>query len=278
MTYHKRSNKLHCHQCDASREVATVCEKCQAKDLLPVGLGTERIEIALAKQFPEISIARIDRDTTKRKGTMEKLLNEIQSGEHQILVGTQMLAKGHHFPNVTLVAIVDVDGGFFSTDFRALEHMGQIILQVAGRAGRMEKLGKVMIQTYYPDHPLLQTLLKEGYSSFAKKLLQERSDATLPPYAYFALMRAEAHQLSNATQFLHEIRNKVIEQPHIQVSGPFPSALARRAGFYRAQLIIQAQQRPVLQKFLKTLMPEIESLPAKQKVRWSLDVDPVEMA
>jgi primosomal protein N' (replication factor Y) (superfamily II helicase) len=279
MTYHKRQQRLHCHRCDAQKEVVTVCDKCREKELLPVGHGTERLEISLAKHFPLVSIARIDRDNTQRKGSMEKLLSGIQSGEHQILVGTQMLAKGHHFPNVTLVAIVGMDAGFFSSDFRALEHMGQLILQVSGRAGRMEKLGKVKIQTHYPDHPLLQTLLQEGYASFAKKILLERREAALPPYAFFAMFRAEAHQLSKAMQFLQEVRKKVVfEHSTIQIAGPFPSSISRRAGYYRAQLIIQAKQRSALQHFLKKLLIEMDNLPMKHKVRWSLDVDPVEMA
>jgi len=279
MTYHQRPQRLHCHRCDAQQAVISVCGHCQAVELHTIGLGTERLEMTLAEHFPDASIARIDRDNTQHKGAIEKLLEGIQSGEHHILVGTQMLAKGHHFPKVTLVAIVDTDGGFFSSDFRALERMGQLILQVSGRAGRAEKWGKVMIQTHYPDHPLLNQLLKEGYSAFAKTILQERRDAFLPPYAFFALFRAEAHQLSQTLQFLNAIRNKIkVEKDQIQMAGPYPCPIARRAGYHRSQLIIQAKQRPVLQQFLKSLLSEIETISHKPKVRWSLDIDPVELS
>lgn len=276
MTYHRAPERLHCHRCDGRRGVDKVCPHCHEKDLHPLGLGTERLETTLEKHFPQKSIARIDRDSTQRKGSMEALLDGIQSGEHHILIGTQMLAKGHHFPNVTLVAVIDADGGFFSADFRALERMGQLILQVSGRAGRVEKPGKVLIQTHHPHHPLLQILLKEGYASFAQAILQERRETLLPPYSFFAVFRAEAHQLVQATKFLEAIKNKIPEIK-LQILGPFPSPIARRAGFHRSQLILQSQHRSVLHGLLKKLLPEIETIPEKQKIRWSLDVDPVEL-
>jgi primosomal protein N' (replication factor Y) len=278
MTYHKQTERLHCHHCDAQTKLLTRCAACSDKDLQAVGLGTERLEQVLQKNFPQYSIARIDRDSTQRKGSMETLLDAIQSGEHCILIGTQMLAKGHHFPNVTLVTIVDADGGFFSGDFRALERMGQLLLQVAGRAGRVEKQGKVIIQTHHPDHPLLQQLFHGSYQQFATTILQERATTALPPYSFFALFRAEAYQIQHATDFLREI--KKLFQPigkELQLLGPMPAPMPRRAGRYRVQLLLQAAQRPVLQSFLKGLLPEIEKIRMKQRVRWSLDVDPVEM-
>lgn len=278
MTYHQRPQRLHCHRCDAQRAVIKDCEKCHAKDLHAIGLGTERLEAALEKHFCNISIARIDRDSMQRKGAMEELLERARCGDHRILIGTQMLAKGHHFPNVTLVGIIDTDGGFFSSDFRALERMGQLILQVAGRAGREEKTGKVMIQTHHPHHPLLQTLLTQGYAPFAKNILQERQETGLPPYSFSVLFRAEAHQLAKAMEFLQQIKNKTTHaKEKIQISGPLPSPIARRAGYHRSQLIIQAPQRPILQNLLKKILPEVEQLQLKQKVRWSVDVDPLEV-
>lgn len=278
MTYHQYPERLHCHHCDSRRHLYKRCEACQATELNAVGLGTERLEEALAKYFPTVSIARIDRDNTQRKGSLETLLEKIHRGEHRILIGTQMLAKGHHFPNVTLVAIIDADGGFFSADFRALERMGQLLLQVSGRAGRAEKPGKVIIQTHHPDHPLLHQLLRESYHEFALTLLKEREQARLPPYFFFALFRAEAYDAGHAITFLQQIKNVMtVSGDNIRLLGPIPAPMPRRAGRHRVQLLLQADHRPVLQAFLKNLLPEIDKIPSKHRVHWTLDVDPLEM-
>lgn len=277
MTYHLSPSYLHCHHCDTRKPVPHVCEKCREKELQRVGLGTERIEECLKKYFQEYSIARIDRDSTQRKGSLEDMLEKIHQGEHQILIGTQMLAKGHHFPNVTLVAIIDADGGFFSSDFRALERMGQLVLQVAGRAGRMEKPGKVIIQTHHPDHPLLQQLIYSNYHQFALSLLNERKNAEFPPFSYFALFRAEAYQSDHALEFLTQVRTLCAPKT-IQIMGPILAPMPRRAGRYRAQLLIHSPRRPHLQEILKQLIPQIDAISGKHKVRWSLDVDPVDMS
>lgn len=276
MTYHYGAGRLRCHHCDSQRNLITRCEGCGACDLQAVGQGTERIEKALSLFFSKYSIARIDRDTTRRKGSMDAILTRIQNGEDQILIGTQMLAKGHHFPNVTLVVIVDADSGFFSADFRALERMGQLLLQVAGRAGRKEKLGKVMIQTRHADHPLLLQLLRENYQAFSHTILDERKQAKLPPYVFFALFRAEAHKIDYATDFLQQIKNQIGNQ-HIEVTGPLTAPMPRRAGKYRVQLLLRSRSRSDLQKLLKTLLYEVENIPVKHRVRWSLDVDPLEI-
>jgi primosomal protein N' (replication factor Y) len=278
MTFHNEPRRLHCHHCDTRRPIQPKCEDCGAGDLQVIGLGTERLEEALQKHFPSISIARIDRDSTQRKGSMESLLDSIQSGEHRILVGTQMLAKGHHFPNVTLVGIIDPDSGFFSSDFRAIERMGQLVLQVSGRAGRDTKHGTVVIQTRQPDHPLLQQLIRESYRHFATTLLQEREQAALPPFAFLALFRAEAHNMEQAMHFLQQIKELADQLGEkLPVWGPVPAPMPRRAGKFRVQLLMQSSQRPLLQRCLKRLLPAIEKLPSKQQVRWSLDVDPLEM-
>ncbi len=278
MTYHQQPRRLHCHHCDTHKQIATHCEGCGQKELLAVGQGTERLEQTLAKHYPNVSIGRIDRDSTQRKGSLEELLDKIQKNEYRILIGTQMLAKGHHFPHVTLVAIVDADGGFFSSDFRALERMGQLLLQVAGRAGRAEKPGKVVIQTHHPDHPLLHQLLRENYHQFAMSLLKEREQARLPPYVFFALFRAEAYDAHHATSFLKELKG-ITENSgmNIRILGPISAPMPRRAGRHRVQLLIQASQRPILQNLLKNLLPEIENIPNKHRVHWSIDVDPLEM-
>lgn len=276
MTYHYRAARLRCHHCNSERNVARRCENCGACDLQAIGQGTERIEKALAQFFSHYSIARIDRDSTRRKGSMNDMLTRIQNGEHQILIGTQMLAKGHHFPNVTLVVIVDADGGFFSADFRSLERMGQLLLQVAGRAGRKEKLGKVMIQTRHANHPLLFQLLQENYAAFSRTILDERRQAKLPPYVFFALFRAEAHNLQHATDFLQQIKNQINEK-NIDVVGPLAAPMPRRAGKHRVQLLLQCKQRSHLQQLLKNLLSSVEDIPDKHRVRWSLDVDPLEI-
>lgn len=278
LTYHQAVGRLQCHHCDKHAKVMIQCEACQSAELIAIGQGTERLESVLTKYFPEYSIARIDRDTTRKKGTLEQVLKDIQSGKHQILIGTQMLAKGHHFPNVTLVAIVDADAGFFSGDFRSLERMGQLLLQVSGRAGRNDKLGKVVIQTHHPDHPLLMQLLQDNYQLFAASLLQERAQAQLPPYVHFALFRTEAHNVNNAEAFLQEVKNLIMTKKlAVQILGPIAAPMPRRAGKFRMQLLLQALERATLQKLLKSVIHHIEVLPAKNKVRWSLDVDPLEM-
>lgn len=278
MTYHHSPAFLHCHHCDSRRKLPTECEACHENQLTTLGLGTERLEAILQKYFPNHAIARMDRDNTQRKGKMEELLEEIHQGKYHILIGTQMLAKGHHFPNVTLVAIVDMDSGFFSSDFRALERMGQLILQVSGRAGRVEKAGTVLIQTHQPENPLLHQLIHHHYRAFAQILLKEREQALLPPFCFFALFRAEAHHPEHANLFLQEIKNRFLAaNQQIQLLGPTSAPMPKRAGRYRAQLLLQSNQRPILQQFLKTFLPEIEKIPSKNKVRWSLDIDPLEM-
>lgn len=277
-TYHQSTKRLHCHHCDAQRPVYKKCEACGDENLFALGAGTERLEYVIEKYFPNVSIARIDRDNTQRKGSLENLLEEIQKGQHQILIGTQMLAKGHHFPNVTLVGIIDADGGFFSADFRALERMGQLLLQVSGRAGRAEKPGQVIIQTHHPNHPLLHQLLYENYYNFATTILKERYQACLPPHFFFALFRAEAYHPQHASAFLQRIKTITdIANNDIRISGPISAPMPRRAGRHRVQLLIQAAHRPALQRFLKHLLPEIEKIPSKHRVQWSLDVDPSEM-
>lgn len=279
MTYHLKAERLHCHHCDSRKPIPQQCGACGSGELHAIGLGTEKLEQALATHFPEYSIARIDRDSVQRKGKMEELLDDIQRGTHQILIGTQMLAKGHHFPKVTLVAIIDADSGFFSTDFRAIERMGQLLLQVSGRAGRVDQPGTVVIQTRQPEHPLLRLLVQEGYQAFAHALLDERQQAVLPPYTFFALFRAEARNINVASAFLQQIKKAGEGRlpEGVFVLGPIPAPMPRRAGYHRVQLLIQSAKRPVLHSLLNSLIAAIEAIPGKQQVRWSLDVDPLEM-
>ncbi len=279
MTLHRHSGELRCHHCGSQRRAETVCPSCSNEDLLAVGEGTERIEQALLDYFPDETVLRIDRDTTRRKGSLETALAEAQSGKARILLGTQMLAKGHHFPNVTLAAILDADQGLFSADFRASERMAQLIVQVAGRAGRADKPGEVVIQTHYPDHPLLHQLIAGGYPAFAEAALRERQEALLPPFASLALLRAEATRTDFPREFLSRARELAEPLCHnsIQLWGPVAAPMERRAGRYRAQLLLQAEKRADLQHLLKRLIPQLEGEKIARKVRWSIDVDPVDM-
>lgn len=278
MVYHKSPLRLHCHHCDTQSRLPEKCMKCGEKTLQPVGLGTQRLEQTLAQHFPDVAIIRVDRDSTRRKGEMQQLLDRIDKEDKAILLGTQMLAKGHHFPNVTLVGIVDADSGLFSADFRAAEQMGQLLTQVAGRAGRAEKPGTVVIQTYHPEHAALQTLLQFGYQTYAQTLLTEREVSVLPPFAYFAVFRAEAYVEQNANHFLTAIKSMLPEAlDALTILGPVPAMLARRKGLHCQHLLVKTNKRSVLQDALKTILQKLEALAASHSVKWVLDVDPVEI-
>jgi primosomal protein N' (replication factor Y) (superfamily II helicase) len=278
LTWHQSDGRLHCHHCGSQRPVDTRCPQCGGHDLHPQGQGTERVEQALAGHFPDVEMLRIDRDTTRRKGALDRLLEQARDGEHQILLGTQMLAKGHHFPNVTLVGILDADHGLFSTDFRASERMAQLIVQVAGRAGREDRPGQVVIQTAHPDHPLLATLVTRGYPAFAAAALEERKAAHLPPLTNLALLRAEATEAGAPLHFLEGVRERIRQHGGggVEAWGPIPASMERRAGRYRAQLLLQSDQRADLQQLLGGLVRELEQSPETRRVRWSVDVDPAD--
>lgn len=283
MTVHIGNKRLRCHHCGAERPVPSVCGHCGARALVMAGQGTERVDYALRAVFPHRSIVRIDRDTTRRKGALQNHLDMVNSGEANILIGTQMLAKGHHFPGVTMVAMLDVDRGFFGVDFRAAEQMAQTIVQVAGRAGRVAQAGEVLIQTSKPDNPLFQTLIHQGYTAFAKTLLTERQVVGLPPYQCLALLRAEASAESSALHFLRTMKQWIAQhdrpqrQVPVQVLGPAAAPIERVAGRYRAQLLLSSPSRKSLHNLLAVLRPALETLPESRKVRWSLDIDPIDL-
>jgi len=279
MTFYQGQQRLRCHHCGAEQKLEHACPSCGSVDLRAIGLGTEKIEQSLKRHFPEQTVVRIDRDSTRRKGSLDALLEQAHSGEAQILLGTQMLAKGHHFPGVTLVGILDADQGLFSADFRAGERMAQLIVQVAGRAGRAEKPGRVLIQTHHPDHPLLLNLIHDGYEGFAEAALTERREAQMPPYSHLALLRAEATDQQGPHQFLQSALSlcEALGLGEVQAWGPVPAPMERRAGRYRAQLLLQSEQRPGLHRLLRQLAPRLEAMKEARKVRWSLDVDPMEM-
>lgn len=279
MTLHKHDQRLRCHHCGHEEKPPTQCPGCANATLDTRGLGTEQLERYITQHFADFSVTRIDRDTTRRKGVLEQKLAQAESGAIDILIGTQMLAKGHHFPKVALVGILGIDQGLFSADFRGPEYMAQLITQVAGRAGRIEQRGEVLIETYQPEHPLLRLVIQHNYQRFAEAALSEREQAALPPFTHLALVRAEAVAAEQALEFLGELRRQLASVTNcaVQILGPIPAPMERRAGRYRAQLLLQSVQRPALQQTLEQLRKVVDTLPMRRKVRWSIDVDPIEM-
>jgi primosomal protein N' (replication factor Y) (superfamily II helicase) len=278
MTLHRRAQQLRCHHCGAHAEVPTVCGRCR-QALLPIGQGTERVEETLSRMFPDASLARLDRDTAAARGSIQTVLERVHSGEARILIGTQMLTKGHHFPDVSLVVILNADQGLFASDFRATERLAQTITQVAGRAGRAARAGEVLIQTEYPEHPLLTRLIIDGYESFAASALEERREAHWPPFSRLAMLRAEAKDRDRLAQFLQTAaeRGLRLNEPGIKILGPATALLARRADYFRAHLLIETATRAELQRYLARWLPAVEDLPGAQAMRWSIDVDPLEV-
>ena len=276
MTVHAGGRRLVCHHCGARATPPNACPDCASLALQPQGAGTERIEEALAERFPDALLIRVDRETTRRRDAIEKHLETFgeQSG---ILVGTQMLAKGHDLPRLTLVAVVGVDEGLFSADFRAGEKLAQLLIQVAGRAGRAQLPGEVLLQTHHPEHVLLNTLLAGGYPAVAALQLAEREVAQFPPYTHLALLRAEAPTEADMQGFLREAREAFGTAEGVQLNGPMPAPMARRAGKARGQILLDAPQRAPLHAALNAWMPRLHALKSARKVRWSLDVDPTDL-
>ena len=276
-TYHQHQRVLRCHHCGAQKTVPMQCGHCGSTHLVTTGLGTEQLEKTLKARFPQYNIARIDRDSTARKGKLEGYLEDIQQGKSQILIGTQMLAKGHHFPNVTLVALVNVDNALFSLDFRAEERLAQLYVQVAGRSGRAEKQGEVVLQTHYPDHPLLTTLLEKGYQAFAEETLKLRHNMGLPPFSFQALFKAQCRHSEEAENALSQLASFFYEQKieGLQVLGPIPAPFSKKAGQYRWQLLLQHASRKQLQAALSRYSPELIK---SSQVRLILDVDPLDLS
>jgi primosomal protein N' (replication factor Y) (superfamily II helicase) len=278
MTLHRRAQQLRCHHCGAHGPVPVICGAC-GQPLNPVGQGTERVEETLARLFPEAPLARLDRDTASARGAVQTVLDRVHSGEARILIGTQMLTKGHHFPEVSLVVILDADQGLFASDFRATERLAQTITQVAGRAGRETRAGEVLIQTEFPEHPLLNRLLTEGYEGFAVGALEERREAGWPPFSRLAMLRAEAKDGVGLDAFLRAAGDSggLLNEAAVKVLGPAPALIARRADHFRAHLLIETAARSTLQRFLKNWLPQVEKLPGPPGLRWSIDIDPLEV-
>lgn len=278
LVMHLRDGCLRCHYCGFESAPVAGCPECSGSDLRPLGHGTERLEQSLAELFPGRTLLRIDRDTTRTSGHLARNLERVHSRDVQILVGTQMLAKGHHFPGITLVVVVDADAFLFSTDFRAPERMAQMILQVAGRAGRAEKPGMVVLQTRHADHPLLRKLIEAGYDAVAADILNERRDLRLPPFSHMALCRAEASDEQAPVAFLSGLKDRLAQaaEPCVQILGPAPAPMLRQSGRYRYQLALTGPDRRSLHAAIQQIESFSEANPTARKVRWSLDVDPID--
>ncbi|MFA7399589.1 MAG: primosomal protein N' [Sideroxydans sp.] len=276
LVLHLKDRTLRCHHCGAQQRVPHACPTCGDADLKPVGMGTQRIEEALQARFPQARILRVDRDSTRNKGAWDAMRKRIHDGEADILVGTQMLAKGHDFPNLTLVGVLNPDGGLYSADFRASEKLFAQLTQVGGRAGRADKVGEVIVQTAFPTHPLFNALRAHDYEAWAQILLEERQSAGFPPFMFQVLLSAEAKQEGEALAFLKRARAVALElDKPVEVYGVIPAAMPKRANHFRVQLLVQSDARRTLQDFLRSWKPRLDTMQTKQ-IRWSLDIDPLE--
>lgn len=273
LTWHKAKHQLLCHHCDHGMRVPVMCPACGADALLGAGEGTEQLQQVLAKAFPATPLLRFDRDTVRKKGEFERLSETVKTGQSCLLVGTQMLAKGHHFPRVTLVVIINLDQALYSADFRALERMGQLMVQVAGRAGRDELPGEVILQTHYPEHDSLKLLLTSGYRSFADGLRAERKAACLPPFSFQALLRSDAQNKQHVSEFLDQAK-RCFPVGKATIYGPFPAMMERRSGRFRWYLLVQATSRSALHLQLDEWLIRLKKTPATRRLRWVIDVDP----
>ena len=280
LVLHRAERRLRCHHCGAERPVPVRCGACDSADLVTVGSGTQRLAEGLSERFPDARVLRIDRDSTRRRGALDRMVRAARDGSADVLVGTQMLAKGHDFPRVTLVGIVDADAGLLSPDFRAPERVAQLVTQVAGRAGRGALAGEVIVQTRRPRHPLLTALVRDGYPAFAAEALAERDAVRLPPFTRLALLRAEASARAVSNGFLATARGLAgeLRRPGVEVMGPVPSPMERQGGRYRAQLLLRSASRSDLQAFLGPWVEGLDGVRTPRGLRWSLDVDPVDLA
>ncbi len=282
LVVHRNDAILRCHHCGHAAPLPSACPECGNQDLLPLGFGTQRLERALSGLFPDARILRVDRDSTRRKGSFDGMRDAIAAGEVDILVGTQMLAKGHDFPRMTLVGVLGADNALYSAEFRATERLFALLEQVAGRAGRGDRAGEVMVQTDFPEHPLYRALIGHDYERYAEALLVERKSLGLPPYSHLALLAAEAKTRATTMSFLDRaaaLGHAIIAAhvPHCELYPPVPAGLARRAGMERGQVLVQSEDRRALQAFLPIWRTELDQL-GERRVRWSIDVDPLGFA
>lgn len=278
MTVHKSANNLQCHRCADIRPLPNKCLACGHDELDTFGIGTEQLQQGLASLFPDFATVRVDSDTVRGKGKLDKLLQEINQKKYQILVGTQILSKGHHFPDVTLVLILNVDSALFSADFRAPEKLAQLITQLSGRAGRSDKAGEMWLQTHCPEHPLLQDLINNGFADFARYALLERKHALLPPHEHQICIRSESHNEHLSMHFLQLCAALFTQFKHVKVLGPFPAFIEKRQGRYRKLLIVQCASRKYLQEATKQANEALSEMPVGKQLRWSIDVSPIDFS
>ena len=278
LVYHRSINRLKCHHCGLEKSPESSCPSCSSKELKILGYGTERLEENLESFFPSTEIIRIDRDTTRKKKAFATHLKKINSGEPCIIIGTQMLAKGHDFSNLAFVGILDVDVGLMSTDFRATEHLAQLLVQVSGRCGRGKYKGEVNIQTRYPNHPIFKFVKDSRYTEYAKTLLLERKDTKLPPFAHQALICANAKNKNLAENFLTEVARLInsIEIESVEIWGPVPGVIERKSDYYYFNLYLQSEDRGRLRRLIQTFYQHVETIKVSSSVRWFVDIDPVE--
>lgn len=275
LTWHRQQNQLMCHHCGLYIPTPTQCQSCCGTSFIPVGAGTQRVFEYLQQQLPGTALLRVDRDEVRHKHAMDEALSQIATQQAQVIVGTQMLAKGHHFPRLTLVVVVDTDQGFYNQDFRALEHLGQLLTQVAGRAGRAQWPGQVAIQTHLPQHPLLNLLIQKGYDAFMHALLQQRQQAELPPYAFLAVIGAQSRSLQKASHLLQQIKAHLQQHEALKILGPAPAPLARKAQQHRLQLWVKSSSRKALNESLTQVRQVFSRHPLTRGVVWGVDVDPL---
>ena len=278
LVYHRGINRLKCHHCGLEKSPESSCPSCSSQELKILGYGTERLEENLESFFPGIEVIRIDRDTTRKKKAFSAHLKKINSGMPCIIVGTQMLAKGHDFSNLAFVGILDVDVGLMSADFRATEHLAQLLVQVSGRCGRDKYKGEVNIQTRYPNHPIFKYIKDSQYVEYAKTLLSERKETKLPPFAHQALICANAKNKNLAENFLTEVAQLInnIEIESVEIWGPVPGVIERRSNYYYFNLYLQSQDRGQLRRLIQTFYQHVESIKVSSSVRWFVDIDPIE--
>ena len=278
LVYHRSINRLKCHHCGLEKPPESSCPSCSSHELKILGYGTERLEENLESFFPNAEVIRIDRDTTRKKKAFATHLKKINSGEPCIIVGTQMLAKGHDFSNLAFVGILDVDVGLMSTDFRATEHLAQLLVQVSGRCGRGKYKGEVNIQTRYPNHPIFNYVKDSRYIEYAKTLLSERKDTKLPPFAHQALICANAKNKNLAENFLTEVAQLTnsIEIDSVEIWGPVPGVIERKSDYYYFNLYLQSEDRGQLRRLIQTFYQHVETIKVSSSVRWFVDIDPIE--
>ncbi len=277
-TVHQKIDQLICHHCGRQERLWSQCHRCGSRALLTIGIGTQRLYQALHQRFPLIAMAQIDRDELSKKHALDQALEAIAQGKTQLMIGTQLLTKGHHFPNLSLVVVVDVDAGLYHPDFRSLERLGQVLLQVAGRAGREKIPGEVLIQTYVPHHPMLNLLIQQGYDAFAERLLEDRKLACLPPFVFSGMIRAQGRRVAQVEAWLHTVKQQLKRHAHaseVQVWGPAPAMMPKKAGLYRMQLCIMSPTRQQLHECLHGLRQMKSS---SSGIRWSIEVDPLELS